>query len=322
MKISDVLPPFRHKLWSIAKQGGVTHAVSRLPLKPDGEISWEFIDLLNLRENYKDFGLKLEVIEPGLAGQMHDMKLGTVDRDKDIEKCKQLIRNMGALDIPVFCYNFMAKFNWIRTSTTTPSRGGALVTSYDHSLMENAPLTDAGIVTDERLWDNLKYFLEAVIPVAEECKVKLALHPDDPPVKSIRGISRIIINVEALDKAINLVPSKYSGITLCQGTLAAAGADIPLVIRHFGNQKKLFYVHFRDIRGKAESFTETFHDDGQTNMLNAIRAYKEVGFDGPIRIDHTPTLAGEDNLEPGYAEMGRLFALGYLKGLLESVGYK
>jgi len=321
MKISDVLPPFRHRLWTIAKQGGATHAVSRLPLGPDGNLSWEFMDLLHLRENYRNFGFQLEVIEPGLDGQMHDMKLGTGNRDADIERCKQLIRNMGALGIPIFCYNFMAKFNWVRTSTTTPTRGGALVTSYDHSLMEGAPLTDAGIVTEERLWDNLKYFLEAVVPVAEECKVKLALHPDDPPVKSIQGISRIIINAEAMEKAINLVPSDYSGITLCQGTLAAAGEDIPAVIRRFGQKNKIFFVHFRDVKGTAECFTETFHDDGQTNMLEAIKAYKDVGFNGPVRIDHAPTLEGEDNMDPGYAEMGRLFALGYLKGLLESVDY-
>src|SRR5690606_19100792 len=169
------------------------------------KISWDYIDMLHLRESFRNYGLRLEVIEPGLDGQMHDMKLGTGNRDADIERCKQLIRNMGALGIPIFCYNFMAKFNWVRTSTTTPTRGGALVTSYDHSLMEGAPLTDAGIVTEERLWDNLKYFLEAVVPVAEECKVKLALHPDDPPVKCIQGISRIIINAEAMEKAINLV---------------------------------------------------------------------------------------------------------------------
>jgi len=321
MKISDVLPPCRHRLWTIAKQSGATHAVSRLPLGADGKISWEFMELLHLRENFRNFGLHLEVIEPGLDGQMHDMKLGTGDRDTDIELCKQLIRNMGTLGIPVFCYNFMAKFNWIRTSTTTPTRGGALVTSYDHALMEHAPLTDAGIVTEERLWENLKYFLEAIVPVAEEHNVKLALHPDDPPVRSIRGISRIITSAEAMLKAIDLVPSTHSGITLCQGTLAAAGEDIPDVIREFGRKKKIFFVHFRDVVGTAERFTEAFHDDGQTNMLEAIRAYKEVGFDGPVRIDHAPTMEGEDNIDPGYAEMGRLFALGYLKGLLESVAH-
>lgn len=321
MKISDILPPFRHRLWSIAKQGGATHAVSRLPIGVDGKISWEYMDLLHLKESYKNFGLELEVIEPGLDGQMHDMKLGTNDRDTDIEHCKQLIRNMGILGIPVFCYNFMAKFNWIRTSTTTPSRGGALVTSYDHALMEHAPLTDAGIVTADTLWDNIKYFLEAVIPVAEEYRVKLALHPDDPPVGSIQGISRIITSAEAMQKVLDLVPSAYSGITLCQGTLAAAGEDIPAVIRDFGSKGKIFFVHFRDIRGTAECFTETFHDDGQTNMLETIKAYKEIGYTGPVRIDHAPTLEGEENAEPGYAEMGRLYALGYLKGLLENANH-
>lgn len=277
--------------------------------------------MLHLRESFRNYGLRLEVIEPGLDGQMHDMKLGTDKRDLDIECCKQLIRNMGALGISVFCYNFMAKFNWVRTSTTTPTRGGALVTSYDHALMKDAPLTDAGVVTAEKLWDNLKYFLEAVVPVAEEHGVKLALHPDDPPVDSIQGISRIITNAQAMQKVLDLVPSKCSGITLCQGTLAAAGEDIPTVIREFGHKDKIFFVHFRDVKGTAERFTETFHDDGQTNMLEAVKAYREVGFDGPVRIDHAPTLEGEDNREPGYAEMGRLYALGYLRGLLENAGY-
>lgn len=322
MKISDILPPFRHRLWSIALQGGATHAVSRLPLGADGKISWDYIDLLHLRESFRDHGLQLEVIEPGLDGQMHDMKLGTDKRDADIEHCKQLIRNMGTVGIPVFCYNFMAKFNWVRTSTTTPARGGALVTSYDHALMKDAPLTDAGVVTADKLWENLKYFLEAVVPVAEEYNVKLALHPDDPPVESIQGISRIITNAEAMQKVLDLVPSAYSGITLCQGTLAAAGENIPDVIRQFGRQRKIFFVHFRDIKGTAERFTETFHDEGQTNMVEAIKTYKEVGFDGPVRIDHAPTLEGEDNRDPGYAEMGRLYALGYLRGLQESAGYQ
>lgn len=321
MKISDILPPFRHRLWTIAKQGGATHAVSRLPLGMDGKVSWEYLDLLHLKESYQNFGLQLEVLEPGLDGQMHDMKLGTAKRDVDIEHCKQLIRNMGALGIPVFCYNFMAKFNWVRTSTTTPTRGGALVTSYDHSLMEHAPMTDAGIVTADTLWENIRYFLEAVVPVAEEYKVKLALHPDDPPVPSIRGISRIITNAAAMQKVLDMVPSPYSGITLCQGTLAAAGEDIPAIIREFGHKKKIFFVHFRDVKGTAERFTETFHDDGQTNMLEAVKAYREVGFDGPVRIDHAPTLEGEDNKDPGYAEMGRLFALGYLRGLMDNAGY-
>ncbi|MET6998365.1 mannonate dehydratase [Chitinophaga defluvii] len=318
MKIAEVLSQYPDRLWRLAKQAGVTHAVARLPVRPDGTPSWEYMDLLHMKQRFDDFGFKLEVIEPGLDAQMHRMKLGIEGRDEDIAQCQQLIRNMGALDIPVLCYNFMAGFNWLRTSVSTPTRGGALVTSYNHALMKDAPLTPAGIVSEERLWDNLKYFLERVIPVAEKANVKLALHPDDPPVSPIQGISRIITSAAALNRAINLVPSANSGVTFCQGSLAAAGTDIPATILELGKAGKIFFVHFRDIRGKADEFSETFHDDGQTDMFAAVKAYKTVGFDGPVRIDHVPTMEGENNREPGYGEVGRLFALGYLKGLLEA----
>jgi mannonate dehydratase len=321
MKIAEILPQYPDRLWSYALQAGATSAVARVPVSSNGECSWDYLDLLHLKNRFTDAGLKLEVIEPGVDCQMHHMKLGVEGREQDIKNCQALIRHMGALEIPVLCYNFMAQFNWLRTSVSTPARGGALVTSYNHAQMKNAPLTPAGVVSEERLWENLRYFLEKVIPVAEEWKVKLALHPDDPPVSPIQGISRIITSAAALKKAIDLVASPYSGVTLCQGSLAAAGEDIPQLIRELGSANKIFFVHFRDIRGTAKNFTETFHDDGQTNMFEAMKAYKEIGYNGPVRIDHVPTMAGETNKEPGYAEVGRLFALGYLKGLMEAAGY-
>lgn len=158
MKIADVLPLYPDRLWTLAKQVGVTHAVSRLPLHENGETSFEYADLLALKQRFENFGFKLEVIEPGINSQMHKMKLGIEGRDQDIADCIKMIRNMGALNIPIFCYNFMAQFNWVRTAIDTPTRGGAIVTSYNHSLMKDAPLTEAGIVTEERLWENLKYF--------------------------------------------------------------------------------------------------------------------------------------------------------------------
>lgn len=319
MKIAEILPQYPDRLWSFARQAGATHAVARMPLNANGEVSWDYLDLLHLRNRLGDAGLKLDVIEPGLDWQLHNMKLGVEGRDQDIKDCQALIRHMGALGISVLCYNFMAQFNWLRTSVSTITRGGAIVTSYNHAHMKNAPLTEAGMVSEKRLWENLEYFLEKVIPVAEEFKVKLALHPDDPPVSPIQGISRIITSAAALKKAIKLVPSEYHGVTFCQGSLAAAGEDIPKEIREIGKDKKIFFVHFRDIRGTAEDFSETFHDDGQTNMFEAVKAYREIGFDGPIRIDHVPTMEGENNQEPGYGEVGRLFALGYLKGLVEAV---
>ncbi len=322
MKISELLSLYPDKLWSLAKQSGVTHVVSRLPLDKDGYVSFDFFDLLHLKKRYEDFGFKLEVIEPGLNWQMNKMKLGVNGGEKEIEECILLIKNMGSLGIPVLCYNFMAHFNWIRTSLSVPSRGGALVTGYDNSLLFNAPITEFGEISEELLWNNLKCFLEKVVPVAEEAKVRIAIHPDDPPVSQIRGISRIITSSLAIKKAINLVPSKYCGITFCQGTFATANENIYELIKEFGSLNKIFFVHFRDIIGNAQNFVETFHDDGKTDMLRAISEYKKIGFDGPIRIDHVPSMAGENNAEPGYGETGRVFALGYLKGLLENSKYE
>ena len=223
---------------------------------------------------------------------------------------------MGALDIPVLCYNFMPQSGWYRTSFAKKGRGGALVTAFDSKLMQAAPqLTEAGTQTDIQIWDNYKYFMDKVLPVAEACKVKLALHPDDPPVPSLQGVSRIFRNVENFDKALELYPSDYNGITFCQGSFAAMNEDIPSLIRHFG--RKIFFVHFRDIRGDADAFEETFHDEGQTDMKACMRAYKEIGFDGVIRTDHAPVMAGESGENPAYEMLGHIFATGYLKGLLE-----
>jgi len=157
-------------------------------------------------------------------------------RDEEIEHLGEMLTNMGAVGIGIWRYNFMAVFGWLRTSTTTPGRGGALVTSYDHTLMREAPLTEFGTVSEERLWDNFAYFLQRVVPVAERARVKLALHPDDPPISPIRGIARIITSVDALKRAIELVPSEWNGLTFCQGAIATMGADISAAIRFFGEQ--------------------------------------------------------------------------------------
>jgi mannonate dehydratase len=213
----------------------------------------------------------------------------------------------------------MPIFNWMRTSTTTRTRGGALVTSYDHDLMRDAPITEYGIVTEDQLWEHLKYFLDRVVPVAEEANVKLAMHPDDPPLSPIRGLGRIMRNVENYQRLIDLVPSPVNGITLCQGNFTMMTDDLPSVIRHFGAQEKIFFVHMRDVRGTPESFAETFHDDGQTDMLACMRAYRDIGFEGVCRPDHVPTMEGDNNDRAGYSSIGRLFAIGYLKGLREAV---
>lgn len=317
MRIAEVLSAQPDRLWHLSRQAGVTDAVGRAPQRSDGSMSLDYMDLIHMKQRFEDFGLRLSVLEPGYEMMMPKVKMGLDGRDEELEEVLTLIRHMGKAGIPVLCYNFMAHFNWIRTSLSVPERGGALVTGYDHSLMKDAPLTEYGEISEERLWENLKYFLERAVPVAEEAGVKLSLHPDDPPVSPIRGISRIITSAQAIQRVLDLVPSANSGVTLCQGSLAAAGENPVDAIRHFGRQGKIFYVHFRDIRGTAERFVETFHDNGPTNMYEAIKAYVEVGYNGAVRVDHVPTMDGEINSDPGYASVGRLFALGYLKGLLE-----
>ena len=318
IKLAEYLPPFPNLTWTLARQAGVTHAVSQVP--PDGPegLGWDFLPLLRMKNRFADFGLTLEVIETGFPW-LHNGKLGRPGRDEEIDRCCALLRNLGAVGVPVVCWNFMAVFNWTRTSTTTPTRGGALVTSYDHALMRNAPPTEAGEVSDDQLWESLAYVMERIVPVAEKAGVRLALHPDDPPISPIRGVARILRSPEAMRRAIDLAPSPNNGVTFCQGTFAAMNADIPQEICAFGERGAIHFVHFRDVRGTPEKFVETFHDDGQTDMAEAMRTYRTIGFAGPMRPDHVPTMAGEENLTPGYDVLGRLFAVGYIRGLAEAV---
>ena len=317
MQFAEVLPPTPNLTWTLARQAGCTHAVSSFPHDGKGGHLTDFTSLLHQKQRFADVGLDLAVIETGFPW-LDLAKRGLPGRDEEIERACDAIRNMGAAGITISCWNWMAVFNWTRTSTTTPARGGAKVTSYDHSLMQDAPLTDAGTVTEEQLWEALEYFLDAVVPVAEEAGVYLALHPDDPPISPIRGIGRIMKSVEAFQRALDLRPSPNHGITMCQGSFSTMNVNIPETIRHFAKQDKIFFVHFRDVEGTPEKFVETFHDLGQTDMFEAMQTYLDVGFDGPMRPDHVPTLEGEQNLTPGYDVMGRLYALGYLRGLQEA----
>jgi mannonate dehydratase len=323
IRLALVSRPLGESDLRLAKQLGVTDIVTTLPgtpLYPERQQgpAWEFLPLLHLRQQIEDAGLTLSVIE---GYQLSDrITLGLPGRDEDLDKVCQSISNMGAVGIPIYCYNFMAVFNWLRTSTTTRSRGGALVTRFDQRQLGHAPPSYAGEVDDERMWDNFAHFLERVLPVAEEAKVKLALHPDDPPMSPVLGLARIMRSVEAFQRVIEMADSDYNGITFCQGNFAAMpGVDVPAAIRYFGERNKIFFAHFRDVRGSVPAFEESFHDDGKTDMAETMRAYFDIGFDGPMRPDHAPTMEGESNDDPGYMVRGKLFAVGYMKGLIDAL---
>lgn len=321
IELGEMLPPHNatSDLWPYVRQAGVTRAVGqfyRRPFIADGEQPWDFLPLTRLKKQYANYGFTLDVIED--RPPLNLTKRGLPGRDQEIEQVITLIRNMGRLEIPVWCYEWMADFNWLRTDTAVPARGGSFVTGFSLRDLQNAPPSEHGPLAEETLWASLAYFLDAVVPVAEESGVKLAMHPDDPPASPIRGVGRIMRSVENFQRLIDLRPSPNNGITLCQGNFRLMADDMPALIRHFGCQGKVFFVHMRDVKGTRDDFVETWHDDGPTDLYECFQAYREIGFEGVLRPDHVPTLSNEDAPLPGYGTLGRLYAIGYLRGLRDA----
>jgi len=271
---------------------------------------WELPPLLRLKRRIEDAGLRHSVIE--ISGPPMRIITGRSGRDEQIENWCKRVRNMGKAGIPILAIGFHLG-NW-RTPSTTPERGGAEVGGFDYEFVKDAPVSPLGVFTEEQLWDSLEYFLKRVMPVHEEAKVRLAVHPDDPPTSPIAGGARILRSPEAFRRMLEIVPSDYLGLEFCQGCFAEMGVDVVEAIRYFGSRKKIFYVHFRDVRGAVPKFQETFHDNGKTDMLAAMRAYKEAGFDGPLRPDHYPRMVDDP-----HGRVTRAFAIGYIKGLMEAV---
>jgi len=187
-----------------------------------------------------------------------------------------LMKNLSLEGIDTICYNWMPVISWVRTFLDKPGRGAALVSGFNSAdILQKEPITEFGDLSHEKMWENLAYFLEAVGPEAERHGIKLALHPDDPPIDSIQGIPHIITSVQAFKRMLALYPSENNGITFCQGSFASMGSgaeqvNIPEAIRYLGKRKAIHFVHFRDVRGDKNNFEETFHDEGKTDMFAAM----------------------------------------------------
>ncbi|MHB8718851.1 MAG: mannonate dehydratase [Candidatus Dormibacteria bacterium] len=286
------------------------------PLPPRGERCWELPALTALQRRYRDQGFEVAVIED--FPPLDEARLGGQGRDEQISNFIDQVRAMGQLGIPVLCYNWMAISSWARTDVAYPLRGGSLSTAFRNSDAAQDQV-NPGEITDELLWDNLTYFLRAVVPVAEASGVRLALHPDDPPRASVRGVPHIIRSVQAYRRVLDIVPSVHNGITLCQGNFRLMTDDIPAVIRELGARGVIHFVHLRDVAGDVDDFFETWHDEGPTDLFACLAAYRDAGVRGVLRPDHVPAMHGEENPKPGYSVLGRLFAVGYIRGLLHAL---
>lgn len=303
--------------WYLARQMGIDYAIAKLAPEITGDLPpWDFESFKKSKEIYQANGFELY----GLEGDQFDMnriKFGLQGRDEDIELYKQMLINMGKLGVTLLCYNFMAGIGWYRTTTGIAERAGALVSGFDIDVANQLSLTAFGEVSAEKIWENYQYFIEQVMPVAEQAGVKMALHPDDPPVSPLRGIGRIFINANGIRKAMALSNSPSHGLTFCQGTYTTMGEDVKALIHEWKDH--IQFVHIRDVTGTANNFRETFHDNGPTDMYAMMQQYKAIGFTGPLRSDHVPTMYGESNSHAGYEMKGNLFGVGYIKGLLDGL---
>lgn len=303
--------------WQLVRQMGISEVIVKLAPELTGMAAPDTISSFRRsQEIYADNGLKII----GLEGDQFDMsriKLGLPGRDEDLDRYCQMLENMGQLGIYLLCYNFMAT-GWYRTRTNLPERGGALVSGFNYEAAQREPISKYGTFSESQIWDNYHYFVERVMPVAEANGVRMALHPDDPPISPVNGIARILTSANAIRHALSFSDSPSHGLTFCQGTYTTMQEDVPALIREFGEQGRIFFIHIRDVRGNPSDFRETFHDNGPTNMYRTMKVYYEMGLAVPIRSDHVPTMAGESNEHAGYEMKGNLFGVGYIKGLMEA----
>jgi len=312
MLLTDYLRSQYDLTWDYALQCGVRHGVIRLPEDEAFDVT-DFSHWQQVHKRFTDFGITPVIIEP-MPNSLHDhIKAGDDMRDQSIEKALKMFPIMDKLGIRTVCFNWMPYIGWLRTSDNITERGGAKVTGFD---INDFTPTDKTITAAE-LWNNYEYFIKAVISDAEKYGIKLALHPDDPPLERLGGVERIMISYENINKAVNIVKSDSLGVTMCQATYLMMGENLYDVIPKLAD--KIFFVHFRNAVGNKFKFHESFHDNGLIDMADIMRLYKRCGVDVPIRVDHVPLMAGEQQQTAGYTALGRLFAIGYLKGILDSV---
>jgi len=313
---------------------GVQGVVSALYDVPVGE-RWPKQRLAQLQDDIDAAGLRLAVVESIPVHE--DIKLGRPTRDRLIANYCESVRTMGELGVRVLCYNFMPVFDWMRTDLAMQLPDGSTALAYDDAALARMDVDLPGWaasytaeelrgllaayreVDAERLWDRLAYFLERVVPVAEQAGVRMAIHPDDPPWP-IFGLPRIICRGADLERLLKLVDRPANGVTFCTGSLGALSEnDLPAIVRRLG--PRIHFAHCRNVRVTGErKFHETPHPSasGDVNLADVLRAFRDTGFAGPMRPDHGRMIWGERG-RPGYGLYDRALGATYLQGLWEGL---
>ena len=284
------------------------------PPSQDGYLQYEFLQ--SLRDRGEEAGLRLAAIENVPTAYYDKCMLGLPGRDEQIDNMHKTIRNLGKAGIPIFGYHW-ASSGVAREPDLAVLKSGARSTRFDLAAHQNDPLARDRVYTDDDIWSNYEYYMERILPVAEEAGVKLALHPDDPPVESLGGVARIMRSFENFKRAMDTFDSPHHGLDFCMGCWSEMGGQESVVraLRHFGGQKKLFYIHFRDVQGPVNCFNECYIGDGNVDTLEVVKVLKEIGFDSFMIPDHVPHTEGDSEWDP----RGRAHAVGYMKALLEVV---
>lgn len=307
-----------YQVWA---QLGVGHLSADPPGNPH---DWTLDTLERHKEKVESFGLALDMVQLPLASrpieesQSPDILTAGPDRDRQIESICELIRNLARAGIPAAKYNL--NIIGIPRTPDEAGRGGSMNATFRWHLAEqSAPPGLAGVLDPDTNWERIDYFLERVVPVAEEYRVRLACHPHDPfTPPGYKGVTRVLGTVDGLKRFVQLRENPFHGLNFCQGTVAEMlddpGREIEDVIRWFGTRDKIFNVHFRNIKGRKLDFTEVFPDEGDMDMVRSLRAYREVGYRYMLMPDHVPHISGPNAQSVAFA-----FAYGYIRGLLQSL---
>ncbi len=284
---------------------------------------WRLDNLKRLKQRVNDFGLRLEAIENVPRNFYLEAMLGRPGRDAQIENYQRTVRNMGEAGIPLLGLNWMPGGVW--RTPAAQGRGGVTVTAFDREAALAGPLTAgdrACEYSEALLFDTYLHFMEQVLPVAEAAGVRIALHPDDPPLPSLGQQGRLFYKVENFRKVLDALPSPAHGLDFCIGCFSEmlysdrnAGEGVIDALRHFGSDKRIFYVHFRDVQGNVPRFQECFPNEGNVDMLAALRTLQDVGFDGFLIDDHVPAMLDDS----AWHHRGRAWCTGYLIAMVQAV---